>query len=643
MGRERAYSIAFGLFYLALIPAQCFGDAPAEAAPSAATNQTVDKADIEAFNTGLADYQSGDHAKAFQILKPLSDKGYTGVMYLVGLMYLYGDGTGKDVSTAYTVLGAAAAGGNARAMVAIGYMHLLGITVPSSYNDFVTWMDQAFQQNPDQAISVLTPDWFASYPRQEGAAAGYLYGKASSLKDTSGLYSSVQALASDSASKGDLLGEYFLGSLYYYGYGVDKDQVKAAALYKQSADQGFEMAENDLGVMYQSGTGVPRDYDEARKLYQLAAMQGNALGAKNTCRLYLNGVGVSIDGVEAYVWCNLAAGEGDTDAPSVLDKLQTLLTPKQIAIAQKRSRELAASIAQGNSKPAPSNNVAPDDSTDIKKAQARLLQLGYYKGKADGVIGRGTTDAISSFERDHGLAVDGEVSPTLLAALEKTEPSVQGTSIGGHGLSLHSTGTGFYVNGNGYLITNAHVVDGCKEIRASNGNRTDTLTLQAEDAADDLALLTHKGPVSSVAEFRDGGPLQVGEHLIVFGYPLPNVLSGQLTLTDGSVSALGGLGGSVQEFQFSAPIQPGNSGGPILDVSGRVVGMSVAKLNSIAVARATGDMPENVNFGINEQTLRAFLDLHAVTYGLDRSSSAVPEPRLADEAKGYTVLVECWK
>jgi S1-C subfamily serine protease len=130
----------------------------------------------------------------------------------------------------------------------------------------------------------------------------------------------------------------------------------------------------------------------------------------------------------------------------------------------------------------------------------------------------------------------------------------------------------------------------------------------ARDTTNDLALLVSDlhAEASEPAAFRSGIPVRAGESIAVYGFPLPGALSANGNVVSGDVSALTGLGDDVRYFQISAPVQPGDSGGPLLDDAGLVVGMVNAELNSIAVAKITGDLPQNVNFAIKGNVTRVF-------------------------------------
>ena len=211
-----------------------------------------------------------------------------------------------------------------------------------------------------------------------------------------------------------------------------------------------------------------------------------------------------------------------------------------------------------------------------------------------------------------------------------------------------SSGTGFVV-GAGRVLTNNHVAQGCAEMRLRTaGGRELTGTVAASDPQQDLALLTVQGGGGSdlgpPLPFRSGPELRRGEGVVTYGFPLAGLLSSGPTLTTGEVSALAGLRDNPRQFQISAPVQPGNSGGPLLDRSGNVVGVVVSKLNAQRIARSTGDIPQNVNFAIKATEALDFLRRNGVQ---PRSAHSAGAPRGADEvgevAHPSTVFLRCMR
>jgi S1-C subfamily serine protease len=159
------------------------------------------------------------------------------------------------------------------------------------------------------------------------------------------------------------------------------------------------------------------------------------------------------------------------------------------------------------------------------------------------------------------------------------------------------------------VLTNNHVVQGCARMSARNaaGTRAAASVL-ATDPRRDLALLEVPPGFGPVLVFRDSPPVQRGETVVTYGFPLSGVLSSGPSLTTGDVSALTGLRDNPLHFTITAPVQPGNSGGPLLDAQGHVIGVVVAKLNAAQVARMTGgDIPQNVNFAIKGPDAARFL------------------------------------
>jgi S1-C subfamily serine protease len=135
--------------------------------------------------------------------------------------------------------------------------------------------------------------------------------------------------------------------------------------------------------------------------------------------------------------------------------------------------------------------------------------------------------------------------------------------------------------------------------------------------------------------------VELGEDVLVAGYPYGEIFSNSIKVTKGIVSANRGLGDDTGQFQIDAAVQPGNSGGPIYDENGNIVGVVVSQLNKMKFAKRTGSIPENVNFGIKASTVRQFLNASGLTTKWSKRSKSMSTRELARIAKSQTVMVIC--
>ena len=135
-------------------------------------------------------------------------------------------------------------------------------------------------------------------------------------------------------------------------------------------------------------------------------------------------------------------------------------------------------------------------------------------------------------------------------------------------------------------------------------------------------------------------PAELNSDITVAGYPLSGLLGG-LNVTRGAITSLKGLGGDYTTMQISAPVQSGNSGGPALDESGRVVGVVVSKLNALALADISGEIPQNVNFSVRGEIAKIFLASNGIDYDIDSREHSIKSTELAKQASRYTVRIEC--
>ena len=129
--------------------------------------------------------------------------------------------------------------------------------------------------------------------------------------------------------------------------------------------------------------------------------------------------------------------------------------------------------------------------------------------------------------------------------------------------------------------------------------------------------------------------------MAAFGYPHVDLLATTGNFTQGNVTALAGMGDDSRYLQISAPVQAGNSGGPLLDQSGNLVGIVTAKLNALKVAERNGDLMQNVNFALKASIIASFLDINGVRYVPGSESSDLRPEELADRAKSMSVFILC--
>lgn len=210
---------------------------------------------------------------------------------------------------------------------------------------------------------------------------------------------------------------------------------------------------------------------------------------------------------------------------------------------------------------------------------------------------------------------------------------------------VEQSGTGFVISSEGAIVTNDHVVASCigKINGALSSQPQIELRVVSEDAPNDLALLkaVNKGDALRGSVSIRGVAIKPGDPVIAIGYPFYDVLSSEFSVTTGIVSSLGGIGNDSRYLQVSAPVQPGNSGGPLLDSSGNLIGVVSEKLDAVKMVRATGSIPENVNFAIKTGALRDFLDKNVVSYRTDGPTTPLQTSDIAASARQYTLRISC--
>jgi S1-C subfamily serine protease len=358
------------------------------------------------------------------------------------------------------------------------------------------------------------------------------------------------------ANQGHAIAQFNLGGMFHYGYGVLTNYDDAMRWYRKAAEQGYPEAQNDLGWMYYTGQGVPQNSTEAVRQYRKSADQGHAGAQKALGWMYQNGQGLPQNYVQGYLWYNLAVSRLPASDREKLD------------LAINFRNELAA-------------NMTAAQIAEGQRMSEQCLRSDYADCESRQVARR-----------------EEKIAP---------RPPTPRNEV-------TSTGTGFFVSEIGHIVTNAHVVEGCQTVRASRGGPLRKVSVDEES---DLALYSASEKPDGFARLHCSRGSRAGESVVAIGFPLRGLLSSDPIVTTGIISALSGLRNDRRTIQVTAPVQPGNSGGPLLGENGSVVGVVVGKLNAVKVAEATGDIPQNVNFAVSLGTLQSFLNANSIPYALD--------------------------
>jgi uncharacterized membrane protein YgcG len=244
--------------------------------------------------------------------------------------------------------------------------------------------------------------------------------------------------------------------------------------------------------------------------------------------------------------------------------------------------------------------------------------------------------SVNDFPGGISSGVDAIISELIRSSSVRNEPQPKAPPQ----TEAISSGTGFFVSLPGYVLTNQHVIDGCRTATVSRpGYPIGDARIVGADTANDLALLMTDMATKMVPSLRIGA--RVGENIFVYGFPLSGLLSSSGNFTVGNITSVAGLGDDSRIMQISAPVQPGNSGGPLIDKFGNVVGVVVSKLNALRLAQITQDMPQSINFALKASIAANFLEVNNISARTGSNAEALEVTEIAERAKQFTVEVTC--
>jgi S1-C subfamily serine protease len=207
-----------------------------------------------------------------------------------------------------------------------------------------------------------------------------------------------------------------------------------------------------------------------------------------------------------------------------------------------------------------------------------------------------------------------------------------------------NNGSGFLISKSGYIATNHHVIDGWSqfkvEFKRNNKLEVFNARLVQSDKTNDLAILKIEDEsFSTINELAYNFKLtsvDIGTEIFALGYPLTDIMGDNIKFTDGKISAKTGYGGDVTTYQIQVPIQPGNSGGPLFDLKGNLIGVASSGINRKL------DLTENVNYAIKTSYLFNLIDVLPEKITLP-SSTELASKKLTEQIKilsDYVVIIK---
>lgn len=511
-------------------------------------------------------------------LRKAAESGDARAQYRLGQCYFWGQGLPKDNTEALKWYRKAAEQGNADAQSQLGALIGNGCGIAQDYGEAIKWFRKAAQQGNASA--------------EDSLGQCYFYGRGLPID-----YTEAVKWFRKAAEQGMAGAQANLGYSFLRGKGVPQDYAQAIKCFRSAAEQGNDFAQNHLGNCYRDGQGVAQDYAEAIKWFREAAEQGSAYAQYSLGALFWKGEGVSRDYTAAVKWLRRAAEQGDAAG----------------------QYSLGACCANGEG--VPQNDIEAYKWFCLSAAQRDGLGAEerdrIAKRMARQEVAEGQRRASAFVSKQEGVDWDN---------FQPLDPPFPGS------------GSGFFVSDDGYVVTCEHVVRGGTSLHVKSSDRFLSAKLIKKSRKLDVALLKITGVFHALPVPPD--PLvKLGDSVFTIGFPNPDVQGVQPKLTRGEISSLAGMQDNLNYYQISVPVQPGNSGGPLVSEYGNVVGVVTARLNDAFAYETSGALPQNVNYAIKGNLVRDFLDAVPELVGKLKAPHAAKDREAGSAAERATVLV----
>ena len=311
------------------------------------------------------------------------------------------------------------------------------------------------------------------------------------------------------------------------------------------------------------------------KWYRKAADQGYAEAQFNLGNSYSKGEGIPKDFAEAVKWYRKAADQGYAAAQNNLGKMY--------ADGEGVPRDEVEGLAWTNIGAASGSELYIKNRSIMEARLGRQMTL---------VAQQRSKEILKEFEAAKRAQPSSDQNPVTLSPV---------------GDAPKASGSGAIVTANGYVLTAAHVVAGASSLKVYTAQGIRTAKIVRVDEANDIAVLQIEAGTYAVLPIAPSRGIRLGQTVATVGFPNIDIQGFSPKVTKGEISSLNGVGDDPRSWQVSVPVQPGSSGGALLDENGNLIGVVVSKLG-IKAAQATGDIPQNVNYAVKSTYALALLE-----------------------------------
>ena len=491
----------------------------------------------------------------------------------------------QNYSEALPYLEEAANHNNDEAQFLLGKMYHQGLGTEIDYAKAMKWYEKSIVNENAKALNNL----------------GVMYMEELGVEKN---YSKAKFLFEKAAEKGLGMAIFNLGDLYFYGHGVAKDCIKALEYYKQAAEIGHSDAMIKMAWMYMHGNGVKQDLSASFKMYLKAAELGDPLAQDMVGWMYAEGMGIKKDHSKAVKWYRKSADQKYAWGLQHLgfSYFNGLGVKKDIAEAAWLIRQAAE---QG-----------------LEMAQ---LNMGVFYENGYGVT-KNFDEAAEWYSKVLTANPENKEAKQGIARVKPEANTKEDTSNINNedeknGVSIDASGTGFLIDKRGYLATNNHVTKGARGIyvclQIDGIWKSYNAVLVKNDPTNDLSIIriddTNYKPFSSLPYNFTTDVEDVASEIYTLGYPQVHIMGTEVKYTTGAINSKSGVQGDPTHYQISAHIDHGNSGGPMFNSKGTIIGITDSGLDKAEF----GD----VNYAIKSSYLKSLVDALPVKLELPHDNS----------------------